>query len=238
MWIRGETKGRMGEGVEKRRKKERARAINTRWGQSQTVGQTDRQIKEKKGGWEGGESQERSTVQSRSRRHQAGGWRPRAGCAEAEGTPGLRRGTHHGSARGRVRGSGGRDQARRRLPPAASVSPGLAGGQLRPRWRLGPLGLPGRGAPQGRAETAAPPRPALQCPPPPPHGTPCRDSLSRAEPLRRPSDAPAGLPRSPATLFLLRPALQWVVPTLTLGCPPRRGCPSFPASASLPAGSV
>ncbi|XP_063507454.1 actin nucleation-promoting factor WASL-like [Pongo pygmaeus] len=87
--------------------------------------------------------------------------------------------------------SGGRGRARHRLPPAARVSPGLAKGQLRPRWRLGPLRLPGRGAPPGRAETAAPPRPALQRPPPPPRGTPCRDSVSRAETLCRSPGVPS-----------------------------------------------
>lgn len=154
-----------------------------------------------------------------------------SGLREGGGDTGLRRGTHHGSARGRVRRSGGRGRACHRLPPAARVSPGLARGQLRPRWRLGQLGLPGRGAPPGRVETAAPPRPALQCPPPPPRRTPSRDSLSRALPLAAPPTPPPDMPSSPATLFFLLPALQPVAPTLTLGGPSRRGRPSFPATA-------
>ena len=62
----------------------------------------DSRIKEKKGGMGGRRVQERSTVQSRRQKHQAGDWRPEVGCAEAEGTPGLRGGTYHGSARIRV----------------------------------------------------------------------------------------------------------------------------------------
>lgn len=192
----------------------------------------DRQIKEKKGGWEGGESQERSRVPSRRERHPAGGWRSTAGCGKAEGTPGCDAGLTMArlGAASDAR-AGGRGRARHRLPPAARVSPGLARGQLRPRWRLGQLGLPGRGAPPGRVETAAPPRPALQCPPPPPRRTPSRDSLSRALPLAAPPTPPPDMPSSPATLFFLLPALQPVAPTLTLGGPSRRGRPSFPATA-------
>lgn len=160
------------------------------------VSGADRQIKEKKGGWEEGESQERSRVPSWSRRHPAWGWRSAEDGAKAEGTPGGDAGlTMARLAAASDARAGGRGRARRRLPPAARVSPGLARGQLRPRWRLGPLGLPGRGAPPGRVETAAPPRPALQCPPPPPRPTPCRDALSRAGPLAAPPDAPRGSPR-------------------------------------------
>ena len=160
-----------------------------------SVGQTGRS-KKRRGGWEEGESQERSRVPSWSRRHPAWGWRSAEDGAKAEGTPGGDAGlTMARLAAASDARAGGRGRARRRLPPAARVSPGLARGQLRPRWRLGPLGLPGRGAPPGRVETAAPPRPALQCPPPPPRPTPCRDALSRAGPLAAPPDAPRGSPR-------------------------------------------
>lgn len=179
-------------------------------------------------------------------RHQAGDWWPKVGCAKAEGTRGWRRGTHHGSARFRVRRSGRRAGPGAPPPPSRrSVSPDLARGQLRPRWRLGSLRLPGRGAPPGRAETAAPPRPAFQCPPPTRRRTPCRDtrgtdSRSRAEPLRSAaSPTPlADLPGAPATLFLRRPTLRWAAATLTRGGPPGRRCPSFPATAWLSAGSA
>ncbi|XP_029420420.1 basic proline-rich protein-like [Nannospalax galili] len=82
-------------------------------------------------------------------------------------------------------------------PPPPSrrwISPGLAGGQLGPSRRLSPLGLPGRGAPPGRAETAARPRPAAPAP------TWARDPEPR-RPLRR--RAPDLSPRRPQPL---RPA--------------------------------
>lgn len=125
--------------------------------------------------------------------------------------------------------AGGAGRAAASLPPLASRrvwlgdSSGRGGGSAR-------SGSQAAGPHQGGSR-----RPPLLAPPcsarlclrvRPPAGTPA--PAPGLWPL--PSTPPADLPGSPATLFLLRPALQPVSPTLTLGGPSRRRCP-FPASA-------
>lgn len=126
--------------------------------------------------------------------------------------------------------AGGAERAAASLPPLASRrvwlgdSSGRGGGSAR-------SGSQAAGPHQGGSR-----RPPLLAPPcsarlrlrvRPPAGTP--SPAPGLWPL--PPTPPEDLPGSPATLFHLRPALQPVSPTLTLGGPSRRRCPSFPASA-------
>lgn len=123
----------------------------------------------------------------------------RAARRGGRGAGAPRSGTHHGSAPGprptlgRPGGAG-----RRRLPPAARVWPALAGGQLRPRW---PLGLPGRGASPGRAQTAGPPSGAAPSSARDPAAAaanrPGSPDTSRPSAPRPPVGSPDPHPRSP-----------------------------------------
>lgn len=226
-------KGGWGRG--RRRRKERAIPGGDRarqWGR-----QTDQR---KEGGWGGREESPRSARQTEAG---AGGIGLGAGGPEPAA---LRRGGHRGCDAGLTMAprraasdarAGGVGRAAASLPPLASRrvwlgdSSGRGGGSAR-------SGSQAAGPSQG-----GPRRPPLPAPPfsarlrlraGPPAGTPSPAwSLSAASPT-----SSADLSPSPATRFLLRPAFQWVAWTLALGCPPCRGCPSFPASALLPVGSV
>lgn len=104
-------------------------------------------------------------------------------------------------------------------------------------------GSAGSGSQAAGPRQGGPRRPPLPAPPSVPASASAPDPLPGL-PLPRP--ASPRLPGRPQRISLAlpqpssspRPALQWVAPTLALGRPPCRGCPSFPATASLPAGSV
>lgn len=233
VWIGGATRGRMGEGAEKKGRKSEG---NTRRGQSQTVGQTD----QRKEGGMGGRRVPGALNRPR-RALEAPGWGLAAPSGLREGGGGHR-GRDTGLTMAR-RGAafdaraGGAGRAAASLPPLASRrvwlgdSSGRGGGSAR-------SGSQAAGPRQG-----GPRRPPLPAPPfsarlrlraGPPAGTPApAPGFSAASP-----PPTADQPRSPATLFLPRPAPQCVARTPALGRPPCRGCPSFPATASLPEGSV
>lgn len=205
------------------------------------MGQTD-QRKER---GDGKEESPRSSQQSK-----AGAGRTKLGTCGPKRAARRRRG-HRGCDAGLTmapRGvasdarAGGAGCAAASLPPLASRrvwlgdSSGRGSGSAR-------LGSQAAGPRQG-----GPRRPPLPTPPfsarlrlgaGPPAGTPPAGTPSPARSLSAAPPTPsADLPSSPATLFLPQPALEWIAETLTLGGPPRRGCPSFPATASLPAGTV
>lgn len=219
MWIRGETEGGWGRGGEEGEERK---------GEGSTGGT------EPDGGADRSKSRGGRGVRERAGGTRLGGsGRPAAHGARAEGTRGRRCGTHHGSARFRVRRSGRRAGPGAPPPPSRrSRLPGLAGGQLRPRRSA--ARLPGRGAPPGRTQTAA--RPASRrprAPRRPPAGTRGPDPLS-PEPLPGARGRSAWLPRSP-----LPPSLPPPPPggAATLpGRPACLRCPSFPATASRSAG--
>ena len=125
--------------------------------------------------------------------------------------------------------AGGRGRARRRFPPAFRVSrrvwlgdrAGRGGGSAcSASQAAGPI----QGGPR-RPPCPAPPLPAGPASdssrePDPLLGPPCADSLSRAELVRGSRDSPSYSSPLSRNLFLLRPTLQWVAATQTLGGPP------------------
>lgn len=96
---------------------------NTQWGQSQTVGQTDRSKKRRGDGRE--ESPRALKSSKKEQEAPSRGLVIPSGLREGGGDTGLRRGTHHGSAPGRVRRWGGR--AGPGAPPPPSRRSRLAG---------------------------------------------------------------------------------------------------------------
>lgn len=190
-------------------KKERVTAIlGGDWAGS---GPADRR---KEGGWEGGESSGRPTALGGHRRHGAGGperaaRRPRGDGDATRDSPWLGVGR-----RPILRRVGRRGASATASLPAL----GLAGSGCRTartaaaarsvRSLARSLGRPGRGAPPGRAETAA-------CTAPPSLGPQPRRPLRRKPRLRSPR---CPLPARPA-------------PPRTLREPPSRGRPGFPASS-------